>query len=100
MCCFRKQQRMEAVRRSQNPNYIVPREAEFRIQREEQLKMVQNYRSKILNDVIREALVASVTCSHTIHTAYGAVAYFEVHYRNTTAETQTYWLTWDTDDIR
>ena len=92
-------ERMEAVRRAQDASYIIPRDENKEL-RAGQLTMVKNYRNKILNDVIRQALVSKITKHHNLYTVYGSATYFEVHFRNTASSVQDFYLTWDATDIR
>jgi len=88
---------MEAVRRAEDATYIIPRDEGTRAG---QLTMIKNYRNKVLNSVIRDALVSNITAHHTLYTVYGTVSYFEVHFGNTTGAVQEYHVTWDSQDIR
>ena len=90
---------MEAVRRAQDASYIIPRD-EGKELRAGQLTMIKNYRNKILNDVIRQALVSKITRHHNIHTVYGSATYFEVHICNDASAVQDFYVTWDATDIR
>ncbi|KAL5261371.1 hypothetical protein ACHWQZ_G007163 [Mnemiopsis leidyi] len=96
----RKIERMEAVRRQEDASYIIPRD-ENKTARAGQLTIVKNYRNKILNDVIRGALVANITIHHTLYSVYGTVTYFEVHFRNPNVTApQEFFIGWDCHDIR
>lgn len=91
---------MEAVRRKEDSSYIITRD-ENAAARGGQLTMVRNYRNKILNDVIRQGLVASITTHHTVFSVYGTVSYFEVHFRNpNVTASQEFYVSWDCQDIR
>ena len=93
-------ERMEAVRRQEDASYIISRD-ENKTVRAGQLTMVKNYRNKILNDVIRGALVANITVHHTLYSVYGTVTYFEVHFRNpNVTAAQEFFISWDCQDIR
>jgi hypothetical protein len=93
-------ERMEAVRRKEDASFIISRD-DNKAMRSGQLTMVKNYRNKIINDVIRGALVASITVHHTLYSVYGTVTYFEVHFCNPNiTATQEFFISWDCPDIR
>ena len=93
-------ERMEAVRGKEDATHIITRD-ENKALRSGQLAMVKNYRNKIMNDVIRGALVANITVHHTLYSVYGTVTYFEVHFCNSNVTaTQEFDISWDCSDIR